>query len=162
MVLDERLPTLTDIPDERGRRADDQAMTGHIPCHQRAGADHGEPTNRYIGQNNGPGSDGSAIANADVPLFPVFVTLQRTIGCDGAGALVVGQAHIGANENPVLDHDAMIDRGVVLNFHHVANRDVEIDLDALAKDAIDPDVRAFPHLRLMPDARAFADSRLGR
>ncbi len=67
---------------------------------------------------------------------------------------VVGEAHMRAHEDAVLERSAWVNRGAVLDLDPVADDDPLADVDALAQGAFHADAGLLANLRQVPDLRA--------
>lgn len=102
------------------------------------------------------------VLDEDPAHLPISISLQMAIGSDGPWNLVIGEAGMRANKDPILDGHPMIDRGPVLHFDVVADIHVKVNIDSLAQDTATANHRPFTHLAVVPDFGPFTYGSLGR
>lgn len=66
------------------------------------------------GAKHGPGSNRSPVTNSDSDRLPVSTSFEDAFGGDGSGVVVVREDNYRADEDAVLQHDRLVDEGVVL------------------------------------------------
>lgn len=108
--------TTTDVATLAGRVAKDEGVWGNVSRYDGARAHEGKFPNGYATKNDRARAYRGAVLYEGGCNFPVIGAFQLTLGSDGAGKEVVGEADVGPDEYAVFDGDAFKDRGVVLNF----------------------------------------------
>ena len=85
---------------------------------------------------HGPSPDRGSLVDGDPHGLPVGGGLERTIGVDGPGEVIVGQRDRRADEDAVGQAGRFVHKGVVLHLAAVPHDDALADVGASAHDAV--------------------------
>ena len=136
---------------DSGGVADGKPVVGDILYNHGAGSDKCPATNGDARNDYCTRSEGRTSANTNRAELPIVRTLEAAIRIDGAGKLIVRQAHVGSDEDPVLKFGARIYGGVVLDFDTVANPYVLPHIGTFSDYALFSQDRSLPNLGKVPN-----------
>jgi hypothetical protein len=151
-----------DPADDARRIAHGQRVIGQVFGDDAAGPDHRPATDRDARDHHCIRPQGGAAFDENFTHRPVVRALERAVGVDGAGHLVVREDDVRPDEHSVFQLEPVVERRVVLNLDVVADDDAVFDVRALADDALLTDTCLLTDLDVAPDHRAVANLRFGR
>ena len=93
----------------------------------------------HRGDTHGAGADRCALVDGDSYGLPVGGGLERAVGVDGPGEVIVGQRDRWTDEHPVGQAGRFVDEGVVLHLAAVPHDDALTDVGATPDDAVPPE-----------------------
>src|SRR5579884_4137128 len=107
----------------------------YITSHDAAGADNGVFADGHTAQNRAAGSDRRALLDHRLHYTPVGFAVWRSVLVGSARIFVIDERHVVANENFILDRDALADECVARNFHVFADESVLLNFNKRAYPA---------------------------
>src|SRR5262249_7805673 len=112
-----------------GRIAGDDRARRHVLRHNCPSPDERSLANRHPGEDHRPRADARPPSHTRRDHGPVGVRLQGAVGAAGPGQPVVGEAHVVADEDLVLDRDTFADERVARDLTALSNDGVRLNLD---------------------------------
>ena len=106
---------------------------------------------------HGPSPDRGSLVDGDPHGLPVGGGLERAIGVDGPGKVIVGQRDRRADEDAVGQAGRFVHKGVVLHLAAVPHDDALADVGASAHDAVPSEDGVLTDLGKVPDAGAISE-----
>jgi hypothetical protein len=142
--------------------AEDQRVRRNIMRHYRSRAYQGKSPYGDATAYNRAAAYRSTITDYRGSDLPVISGFELPLQGNGSGKQVISETHMRADEDAILQGNALKDRGVILYLYSRTDLDMSIDVDAFSDVALLTDMNMLTHLSLAPYTGSRSHLRRGR
>ena len=150
-AIEQPLPACTYPAESTSWVSGDERVVRDITGHHSARANGRKATDVVARDHNGARSDRSTCSKPGRTDDPVVRACQVAVRSDRPWKTIIRENHVGPDEHAIVNRDALVDQGRVLNLHAVADDDADVDVGVATHDAVGANTGTGPYLSSVPD-----------